>query len=499
MPDAGKCGLIEVPYTPASPSSYSGSITVNSDAVSGTSTIQVSGTGTDHPPNAPANLSPASGTTNQPLIVALQSSAFSDPDAGDTHAASEWIIRRSSDNVVVIDSGEDSSHKTSLPVSTGLNYKTDYIWQVRYKDNWGSWSDYSTTTSFTTQQKPVSSFVPYQGSYSGVIQTGTSSHTLSGLITINVTSTGAFTASFNFGGQISSLRGVFRNDGTFSGLILRKGLSPLTLSLTLDTTNGTNAITGTVSDGVTTATLTADRAAYSKTIPAPAEKVGFYTVLMPSDPAHPEATSPQGTGYGTLTVDATGAIRFAGVLGDGTKASQGTSLTADGTWPFYVAPYKLGGSISGRIAFRSVSNVSDFNGTLNWFKLANPTDALYRAGFSGQISLIGSRYTMPPIGTRVLFANTGGTATFTITGGNLNPSAPQEKLFLSTLNTVSLVSGPPFTMKLTLTTGVFAGTFADPGGIRPRAFGGVLFQKQNLGAGLFLGNGQTGSVNLTPQ
>ena len=451
------------------------------------------------PPNAPNNITPVAGAANQSVTSTLIASAFVDPDSGDTQTAAQWIVRRVSDNQVVFDSGEDAFHKTSISVTPALDYVTAYQWQVRYKDTSGAWSTYSTPTNFTTQQKPVSSFVPYQGSYSGVIQSGTSSHALSGLITIGVTSTGAFTASVNFGGQISSLRGVFRSDGTFSGLILRKGLSPLTLSLTLDTTNGTNSITGTFSDGVTTATLTADRAAYSKMIPAPAEKVGSYTVLLPPDPAHPEATAPQGAGYGTLTVDSAGAIRFAGVLGDGTKASQGASLTADGTWPFYVAPYKLGGSVSGWIAFLAVANVSDFNGTLNWFKLANPTDALYRAGFSTQISLIGSRYTVPPIGTRVLFANTGGAATFTITGGNLNPSAPQEKLFFSTLNTVSLVSGPPFTMKLTLTTGVFAGTFADPGGSKPRAFSGVLFQKQNLGAGLFIGNTQTGSVNLTPQ
>jgi len=41
------------------------------------------------------------------LALTLQASPFSDPDLGDSHTASQSIIRRLSDSVTVLDSGED--------------------------------------------------------------------------------------------------------------------------------------------------------------------------------------------------------------------------------------------------------------------------------------------------------------------------------------------------------------------------------------------------------
>lgn len=103
------------------------------------------------PPITPNNISPTNGATNQPLKLTLQASPFSDPDTGDNHTASQWIIRRLSDDVTVLDSGEDNANKTSRTVADGLlaNSAT-YGWQVRYKDNHGLWSGYSPQTTFTT-------------------------------------------------------------------------------------------------------------------------------------------------------------------------------------------------------------------------------------------------------------------------------------------------------------------------------------------------------------
>lgn len=107
-------------------------------------------------PNTPSNLSPANGAINQSLTPTLQASAFSDPDSGDTHAASQWVIRRSSDSMIVFDSSEDTVNKTSRAVPSGyLANSTTYNWQVHYKDNRGAWSNYSTATSFATQAAPV--------------------------------------------------------------------------------------------------------------------------------------------------------------------------------------------------------------------------------------------------------------------------------------------------------------------------------------------------------
>ena len=61
-------------------------------------------------PNQPGNVSPASGAVGLSLTPTLQSSAFSDPDAGDTHGASQWQITGTSGNYAspAFDSGTSS-------------------------------------------------------------------------------------------------------------------------------------------------------------------------------------------------------------------------------------------------------------------------------------------------------------------------------------------------------------------------------------------------------
>jgi len=108
----------------------------------------------NRPPNAPSNLSPTDGATNQPLTLTLQASAFNDPD-GDSHASSQWIIKRSSDNSTVFDSGNDTANKTSLTVPTGrLLNSTTYSWSVAYTDNNDAQGPASTPTTFKTQPLP---------------------------------------------------------------------------------------------------------------------------------------------------------------------------------------------------------------------------------------------------------------------------------------------------------------------------------------------------------
>ncbi len=110
------------------------------------------------PPNQPLPVSPPTGTTGTCLSPALQASAFSDPDAGDTHAASQWQIATTADNYTnpVYDyvklTGPDL---TCIVVqSCILSQKTTYYWRVRYQDNHGIWSEWSESAYFTTQEIP---------------------------------------------------------------------------------------------------------------------------------------------------------------------------------------------------------------------------------------------------------------------------------------------------------------------------------------------------------
>src|SRR5262249_42948046 len=92
------------------------------------------------PPATPSNLLPAEADGTQSLTPTLQTSAFNDPDAGDSHAATQWLIRRTSDSALVFDSGEDAVNKTGLVVPADvLEYATAYDWQARHEDSHSAW------------------------------------------------------------------------------------------------------------------------------------------------------------------------------------------------------------------------------------------------------------------------------------------------------------------------------------------------------------------------
>jgi hypothetical protein len=104
-------------------------------------------------PFQPSNVEPADSATEQSLNPTLRSSAFSDNDTGDTHAASQWQMTATSGNYTeaVFDSATDNVNLTEIAVPAGiLSDNAPYYWHVRYLDSQDEWSDWSAETSFTT-------------------------------------------------------------------------------------------------------------------------------------------------------------------------------------------------------------------------------------------------------------------------------------------------------------------------------------------------------------
>lgn len=126
--------------------------------------IRVMVPGQNHPPAKPSNTAPSAGAISVSKTPLLQASAFVDEDAGDSHAASQWLIRKVSDGSTVLDSGEDSTNKLSFR-PTILNNSVEYEWQVRYKDAAGAWSEYSDATRFTTIAEQTAEGTGLKGSY----------------------------------------------------------------------------------------------------------------------------------------------------------------------------------------------------------------------------------------------------------------------------------------------------------------------------------------------
>ncbi len=103
------------------------------------------------PPTSPTNTSPGDGAGDVPLILTLVSSGFVDPDAGDTHQASQWQVTtvQGDYSSPLYDTGP-TGDLTSHTVGMELASSTTYYWHLRHQDDHGEWSDFSIETSFTT-------------------------------------------------------------------------------------------------------------------------------------------------------------------------------------------------------------------------------------------------------------------------------------------------------------------------------------------------------------
>lgn len=218
-----------------------------------------------------------------------------------------------------------------------------------------------------------------------------------------------------------------------------------------------------------------------------------YTMELPR-PA--DTTLPQGNGYASLTISKTGAIRLAGLLGDGTPFTAQAALAQDNTAPVYASLYAKGGYIVGTVTLTPANGT--IAGALNWSK--PQTKGTYTPGsFSTPLTLSGATYTKSAKGTPAITSTSG---IIEFTAGNLATSPLNISATLSDANRIT-ISPPTDGLKLTITasTGLFTGSFKDPSTHATRTFKGALLQYPTgpqFGAGVFKGPTQAGSIDLFP-
>ena len=339
---------------------------------------------------------------------------------------------------------------------------------------------------------PAMPWNPASGTYNGLFadDSGSLSPQNCGAFTLMVTVKGAFSGSLQMGGMRYALSGQFDPNGAAGSTIARRNLSALTVSLQLDLTNGTDRVTGTVSDGAWAAALAGDRAIYDgRTTVAP--EAGSYTLILAG--AYESTNEPAGDSYGTLAVGENGAISFAGTLADGTKVAQSVPVSKNRQWPLYAPLYGGQGVLWGWLSF---TNASDLGSPVAWVKLPANTQH-YPAGFSLAVQAVGTRYFPSGTGTNVLGLTTGTNLTLTLEGGGLMQGLT-NRFTLAANNRVTPVSGPKLSLTFTPSTGGFAGSVVNPATSRPISFGGVWLQGRAFGSGFFLGAGGSGEVRLEP-
>jgi len=339
-------------------------------------------------------------------------------------------------------------------------------------------------------------FTNLAGAYYGLFAETNAQFESSGLLSLNLTSQGKFTAKMLNAGGSYSFSGALSGVGWASNTVSRgAALVPLTVVMDLDTSNGTDQILGTVSAGTNwTAALEANHTGYSAaTNPFP----GLYVFTLIFGNTNTGAQSPGGDGYGTVKVTAAGLASFSGVLPDDTSvATAAAGISKDGRWPLYIPLYGKFGSLEGWVNFNT-TNFASFSGTnAMWFR-TNADGKLYRSGFTNALTIAGS--TSLPDNIPALSSLTN--LQVILSGGNL-PDALSTGVTVAGNGKFS-VNGtgiPGLTLTLSPSyTGVIKGSFTDPATGVAAPIKGVAFPGDDSADGFFLSGTNSGNFLLTPQ
>jgi len=337
----------------------------------------------------------------------------------------------------------------------------------------------------------VNPLIAVAGLYNGLCYDAeTNRHASAGFLTVKSTELGAFSAKLTLGGVQHSFSGSFALDGKATNTVSGTGTNALTVILAVDLVDENNQITGTLSDGNWTASILCNQVLFNKKS-NPAPYTGKFTVVIPGDDTQAD-TEPGGFSYGTVTVDAGGRVSLKAALADGTKLTQGTTLSQGGHWPLYVPLYSGKGSVLSWVVFAE-SYEASFTGTFNWTKPTNTAGKIYPDGFAIQHELTGSSYSAPTNTADGVLDFSLGKVRFT--AGNLAEDFANDVSLVQ--NKVTNLGTNKLSLSVNLSSGLFTGSVTTPDGSQNFPFKGAIHQKQNQGWGFFLGTNQSGLVRFS--
>jgi formylglycine-generating enzyme required for sulfatase activity len=318
---------------------------------------------------------------------------------------------------------------------------------------------------------------------------------------------GAVSGRLRLPGLSLPLTGRFTMAGSLVISLNRPDGTAVVVALQLQrTTAGHEVVTGTVSWGSLNATARLPRAPFhARNNAADPAWTGAFTLLLPSQPGW-GADEPGGDGWARLTVSAAGGVTIKGRHGDGTPLLETAYLSATGECALFAELYRsrpVKGRFGGWLRFRDVPDVADCDGLMQWVKLADNREKQYSGGFDLEVPAVGSRFTPPPNGTRLLaeLEDAEPNASLSLITPNL-PAADGGEIerVLSWMGSNALRHYGPETLggSAARGTGLVNGSYRAADGSVRTSFTGVVLQKQGMAGGLFTWSGQTGTLRIVP-
>ncbi len=311
----------------------------------------------------------------------------------------------------------------------------------------------------------------------------------SGSFTFTLADKGTYSGWVQIGTRKTKASGRLNLEGRATNVVNRPGTNALTITWAV-ALDGSDQITGTISDGTWMATLLGDRATFSKVNPA--DFAGPHTFLILGTPGG--GLAPEGDSFGTVSVDASGVVKLKGTLADKTPVNARAPLSKHGQWPLYIPLYAGKGALLGWVNFTN-QPTTDLEGLLSWIKPAIPGTALFPDGFDSDSALIGSRYRPPSGETNRLLSLSN--AVVTVSGGNL-PAAYTNDVLIGASGKLTNAGPDRIVWSFVPSSGLFNGSFTPAGGTKAVPFHGAALQKAGIAGGFFLGTNRSGRIALEP-
>jgi len=370
-------------------------------------------------------------------------------------------------------------------------------------DDYDSWSGTSPATSpVATATTRDFHYDPsaHGGTYTGYSYRGElPHHPITGLITLKAsTKNASVSGTVIVAGAKESFRGPIDVAGQFYGQTNKGTAIFFETSRVANGADGKKLV-GTLGNGDI---FELTHHAFHKNLKPATNLENSYTMLLPSSDER-GANAPQGDGYGAVKIGLDGKIRASLVLGDGTKVTQTSFVSIDGEWLFYRDLYrtKPKGFLAGRLFFRDVAGVSDFDGELQWLKHEHSKEKRFNRGFNLRQVALGSVYTAPASAERAFSELDASSGNFLIGFADgdvaLLPAHLTGEWDSKNRVRYSRTDREKLSIKVNAKTGTITGSYTDPVEKIKVPFGGAIFSKQGILNGHFIGTDQTGVIDIS--